>query len=373
MLWEKMRPICVNINAKYGIILSQDFVKFSASVRYMLVALFIIAIVAFVVIRERIIQYWKWKSVCTVGSEKPTKSEQDAFFKVKNEIGIRKEVELIRSEYCNSPMTSGILSSILILPKWAEEIDESNYENMIRHELIHIKHHDLFIKYIGMLVMAVHWYNPFVYMIFHEISIISEMYCDSIVIGGKGEEERREYGELILKLAVQNEYTNKGQFFVGMADSRSKWGFKRRILEMKRTKKYKGILPAVMTVFICMAGGISAFAYEPPRTVFNDSGYDMETDINLVIGTEETMWKELPSDYFFVDDCGNICDLSKRNINDKTLCFHDFSIHGTLNSHERVGKGGCIVKSYEVWCCSICSDVKSGELISTLTYVTCPH
>ena len=25
MLWEKMRPICVNINAKYGIILSQDF------------------------------------------------------------------------------------------------------------------------------------------------------------------------------------------------------------------------------------------------------------------------------------------------------------------------------------------------------------
>ena len=60
------------------------------------------------------------------------------------------------------------------------------YEYMFRHELVHIKHHDLFIKYIGLLVMAVHWYNPLAYVMFHEISVISEMYCDSIVIGGKG-------------------------------------------------------------------------------------------------------------------------------------------------------------------------------------------
>lgn len=59
-----------------------------------------------------------------------------------------------------------------------------------------MKHHDLFIKYIGLLVMAVHWYNPLVYVMFHEISVISEMYCDSIVIGGKGEEERRKYSDL---------------------------------------------------------------------------------------------------------------------------------------------------------------------------------
>lgn len=97
---------------------------------------------------------------------------------------------------------------------------------MLRHELVHIKHHDLLIKYIGLFVIAAHWYNPFVYMMFHEISLISEMYCDSFVIGGKGEEERRKYGELILKLAVQKEFTNKEQFIIGMANSRSKWIYK---------------------------------------------------------------------------------------------------------------------------------------------------
>ena len=165
LLWEKISHIIVDMDNKYIIIVSQDFMKLSSRVSYMLVVLLIIAIVAFSIIRERIIQYWKWKRVCIVGSEKPTNLEQYIFFKAKNEMRI----------------------NILILPKWDEEIDENKYEYMIRHELVHIKHHDLLIKYIGLFVMAVHWYNPFVYMMFYEISVISEMYCDSIVIKGKGE------------------------------------------------------------------------------------------------------------------------------------------------------------------------------------------
>lgn len=299
LLWDKISHIIVNMDSKYTIIVSQDFMKLSSRVSYMLIVLLIIAIVAFSIIRERIIQYWKWKKVCTVGSEKPTNLEQQVFFKAKKEMGIKKKVELICSEYCNSPMTSGILSSILILPKWDEDIDENKYEYMLRHELVHIKHHDLFIKYIGLFVMAVHWYNPFVYLMFYEISVISEMYCDSIVIGGKGEEERRNYGELILKLAVQNKFANKRQFFIGMADSRSKWIYKRRILEMKRAKKYKAVLPVVMTVLICMIGGITTFAYDSPQTIYNDTGYDLGTDINFVVEPEGTKRAELPSDCFF--------------------------------------------------------------------------
>ncbi len=321
---------------------------------------------------ERIIQYWKWKKVCTVGSEKPTNLEQQVFFKAKKEMGIKKKVELICSEYCNSPMTSGILSSILILPKWDEDIDENKYEYMLRHELVHIKHHDLFIKYIGLFVMAVHWYNPFVYLMFYEISVISEMYCDSIVIGGKGEEERRNYGELILKLAVQNKFANKRQFFIGMADSRDKWVYKRRILEMKRAKKYKTILPVVMTVLICMVGGITTFAYDSPQIIYNDKGYDFDADMDYAIETAEEC-TDLPSYYFFVDDNGKIYDLSKIEKNNRNLCIHDFSIHGTLNQHKKDGNGGCVINSYEARICSVCSAVKTGELKSTLTYKSCPH
>ena len=344
LLWEKISHIIVDMDNKYIIIVSQDFMKLSSRVSYMLVVLLIIAIVAFSIIRERIIQYWKWKRVCIVGSEKPTNLEQYIFFKAKNEMRINKKIELICSEYCNSPMTSGILSSILILPKWDEDIDENKYEYMLRHELVHIKHHDLFIKYIGLFVMAVHWYNPFVYMMFYEISVISEMYCDSIVIGGKGEEERRNYGELILKLAVQNKFANKRQFFIGMANSRSKWIYKRRILEMKRDKKCKTVLPVVTIVLICMVGGITTFAYDSPQTIYNDTGYDFDADADYTFETSEEC-TDLPSDYFFIDDNGRIYDLSKIEKNSRNLCSHDFSIHGTLNQHKKDGNGGCVINN----------------------------
>ena len=372
-LWDKINNTLVAIDKKYIIIVSQDFIKFSSKVRYMLIAILVVGIVAFAIIQKHIIQYWKWKNICFVTSGKPTHLEQELFYKIKKEMEIKKRVELVCSEYCNSPMTSGILSSVMIFPKWEDSIDVNKYEYMLRHELVHIKHYDLLIKYIGLLVMAVHWYNPLVYIMFHEISVISEMYCDSVVIGGKGEGERKQYGELILKLAVQNEFTTKGQFFIGMANGRSKWVYKRRILEMKRDTKYKVVLPVIMTSFICIAGGITAFAYEPPRTVFNDIGYDLEGDINFAIEAEEIRRAELPSDYFFVDDSENIFDLSKADKNNRILCFHDFSVHGTLNDHKKDGKGGCITNSYEAKYCSICSDVKVGELKSTLTYKSCPH
>lgn len=371
-LWEKISHILVTMDRKYVIIISQDFVKFSSRVRYMLMVILLVGIVSFTIIQKRIIQYWKWKRIFLVGSEKPTNLEQELFSKMKKEMGIKKKIELICSEYCSSPMASGMLSSILIFPKWGDAMDVNKYEYMLQHELVHIKHHDLLIKYMGLLVMAVHWYNPFVYIMFHEISVMSEMYCDSIVIGEKGEEERREYGDLILNLAVQNEYISKGKFFIGMANSRSKRVYKRRLLEMKRDKKYKVILPVIMTAFICMIGGITAFAYDSPKTAFNDFGYDFDADIDFIMEIAED-YKDLPSDYFFVDDNGEIYDIANLNKNDRSICFHDFSVSGTLSTHQKDGKGGCIVNSYEALLCAICSDAKVGKLKNTVTYKFCPH
>lgn len=184
--WEKNRHISGTMDMEYIIIIGRDFVKFSSGVRRMLLAVLFVGIISLAIIQRRIIQYWKWKRACGMGSEKPSDWEQELFTKVKKETGIKKDVELICSEYCRSPMAGGILSSVLIFPIWGDKMEEDKYEYMFRHELVHIRHHDLFIKYIGLLVMAVHWYNPLVYVMFHEISVISEMYCDSIVISGKG-------------------------------------------------------------------------------------------------------------------------------------------------------------------------------------------
>ena len=372
-LWENNRHISGMMNMEYIIIIGRDFVKFSSGVRHMLLATLLVGIVSFAIIKRRIIQYWKWKTSCRLGSEKPADWERELFIKVKNETGIKKDVEFICSEHCRSPMVSGIMASVLIFPVWEDKMEADRYEYMFRHELVHIKHPDLFIKYIGLLVMAVHWYNPLVYVLFHEVSVISEMYCDSTVISGKGEEERRKYSDLILTLATQNEYAGKGKFFVGMADSRSKNVYKRRVLEMKRHTQHKAVLSVIMTAVIGMAGVVTTFAYDSPNTVSGPVDHDVGGDANFIMESAEAGNTELPSDHFFTDDSGIVYDIGSSDVNNRTICFHDFSIHGTWNNHKKDGKGGCVVKSYDAFLCSKCSDVKVGELKNVITYKFCPH
>ena len=372
-LWENNRHISGMMDMEYIIIIGRDFVKFSSGVRRMLLAVLLVGIISFAIIQRRVIQYWKWKSVRGMDSEKPSEWEQELFTKVKKETGIKKDVELICSEYCRSPMAGGILSPVLIFPIWGNQMEADKYEYMFRHELVHIKHHDLLIKYIGLLVMAVHWYNPLVYVLFHEVSVISEMYCDSIVISGKGEEERRKYSSLILTLATQDGYAGKEKFFIGMADSRSKNVYKRRVLEMKRHTQHKAVLSVIMTAVIGMAGVGTNFAYDSPNTVSGPVDYDSDGDANFIMESAEPGKMELPSDYFFIDDSGLVYDISSPDINNRTICFHDFSIHGTWNNHKKDGKGGCVVKSYDAFLCSKCSDVKVAKLKSTATFNPCPH
>ncbi len=372
-LWEKNRHISEIVDMEYIIMIGRDFVKFSSGVRHMLLAVLLAGIISFAIIQRRVIQYWKWKSVRGMDSEKPSDWEQELFTKVKKETGIKKDVDLICSEYCKSPMVSGILSPVLIFPIWGNQMEADKYEYMFRHELVHIKHHDLFIKYIGLLVMAVHWYNPLVYVLFHEVSVISEMYCDSTVISGKGEEERRKYSSLILTLATQDGFAGKEKFFIGMADSRSKKVYKRRVLEMKRHTQHKAVLSVIMTVMICMAGVVTTFAYDSPNTVSGPFESGLGEEANFMAESEESGQMKLPSDYFFTDDSGTVYDIGSPDINNRTICFHDFSIHGTWNNHKKDGKGGCVVKSYDAFLCSKCSDIKVVKLKSTVTYNPCPH
>uniref|UniRef100_N2AC46 Peptidase M56 domain-containing protein n=1 Tax=Eubacterium plexicaudatum ASF492 TaxID=1235802 RepID=N2AC46_9FIRM len=318
--WENNRRISGMIDMEYIIIIGRDFVEFSSGVSRMLLVVLLSGIISFAIIQRRMIRYWKWKRVRSVNSEKPSDREQELFTKVKKETGIKKDVKFICSEYCRSPMASGILSPVLIFPIWRDRMEADKYEYMLRHELVHIKHHDLFIKYIGLLVISVHWYNPLVYVMFHEISVISEMYCDSIVISGKGEEERRKYSSLILTLATRNEYAGKEKFFVGMADSRSKNVYKRRVLEMKRHTQHKAVLSVIMTVMIGMAGVVTTFAYDSPNTVSGLVDHDVGGDAIFIIEPEEAGNTELPSDHFFADDSGII--IEGKESNEKKLWFN---------------------------------------------------
>ena len=362
------------INTDYIIVANRDSILLSPKVQSVYLTVLVIVLISSFLLWKQITQYRKMKQICFIDLRESAKPKlQKFFFEKKTMLNIKRKVKLICSEYCESPVTIGVLSPTILFPIWDKDnmIDDELSEYMITHELVHIKHNDVLIKLIGLLVIAIHWFNPFVYLFISELSCISEMYCDSVVMDGKGEDERKKYGEILLKLIVDDVSLDKQQFVVGFANLRKKKLYKRRILEMKRVKKYKSLLSAIMATFICMAGGITVFAYQPPSGITNETNKVAGTDMSVMY--ESLLSEELLSDTFTTSEDGIAYTFCNENEDTKTSCNHDYSISVKVKDHTKNDNGGCTLDIYSALKCTKCTDIKVIELWSTTTYKSCPH
>lgn len=141
---------------------------------------------------------------------------------------------------------------------------------------------------------------------------------------------------------------------------------------MKKNKKYQVFLSIVLTLFICMAGGITVFAYHPPDTI-TDENNEGNSSTEFFITTQPTPPEKLLSDYFAVSEDGTFYDLCLADETVKKVCEHNYSIATEVTKHTRDSRGGCITKTYEGLKCTKCTDIKLGKLLSTVTYMPCPH
>jgi len=118
------------------------------------------------------------------------------FSQMKQEMGIRGNIELIRSKKVQSPMITGFVKPIFLLPY--VEYSEADLELIMKHELIHYKHKDIWNKLVMVVANAVHWFNPLVYVMRYRSNADIEMACDSELVEGTGTEFRKQYSETIL-------------------------------------------------------------------------------------------------------------------------------------------------------------------------------
>jgi len=118
------------------------------------------------------------------------------FSQMKQEMGKKGNIELIRSKKVQSPMITGFVKPIFLLP-YVED-SEADLELIMKHELIHYKHKDIWNKLVMVVANAVHWFNPLVYVMRYRSNADIEMACDSELVEGTGTEFRKQYSETIL-------------------------------------------------------------------------------------------------------------------------------------------------------------------------------
>lgn len=119
-----------------------------------------------------------------------------ALDEIKRELNIKRRIRVRLSRDSDSPMLVGAFFPVIYVPSAAT--DENALRMIFRHELTHYRRGDLLYKWLTLIVNAVHWFNPFAYILSYNVNQSCETACDMSVIKSMNESERRLYMKTIL-------------------------------------------------------------------------------------------------------------------------------------------------------------------------------
>nr|WP_317616228.1 M56 family metallopeptidase [Paenibacillus ihbetae] len=202
----------------------------------------------------------------TIAPESSEAAKQLAF--IKKALGVKSSVRLAYSSIVRSPVLVGLWRPTIYLP-----IENTvNLDMVIRHEVVHLKRKDLWIKAFTLGASALHWFNPLVHILRKDIHLWSELSCDEEVVKEMSHAQRKRYGETILSVMAGSRNLPV-QFCASLSGDGKQ--LKRRLMMMLNVKKpkKKTVYLTITALFLVGAISTSAAAWasgNSPKVVENE-------------------------------------------------------------------------------------------------------
>ncbi len=118
----------------------------------------------------------------------------------------------------------------------------------------------MWIKWLYQILLCIHWFNPFLYLIERKMSADCELACDEAVLAGLTPEGRKVYGNILLDIAERNVLALESAFTTTFITGKSE--LKRRlnhVLTFRKPTVIKMLLSICAmagTMFLTACGGI---------------------------------------------------------------------------------------------------------------------
>ena len=159
----------------------------------------------------------------------------------------KRRILIRQSDQITTPLTYGVIRPIILLPKSTQWKDETQLGYILTHEYIHIRYLDTLTKQLLAATLCIHWFNPFVWMMYILANRDIELACDESVIKLLGTSKRAAYALTLLNLAEEK---NR---LISLASSFSKNAIEERIISIMKTKKItlSGVIVGI-ALFFCI-------------------------------------------------------------------------------------------------------------------------
>ena len=210
-------------------------------------------------------------------------------------LNIKTRVEISCNPLIASPMLIGFFRPRIILP--THELEDKGLSYIFVHELIHYKQKDMFYKWLIQIVVCVHWFNPFVYLLEKEVNKSCELSCDEKVISVLDDTARREYGDTLISFLKSNKLYKSSLASATLTEGAEQ--IKERLGAIMKYRKKSKVMIAITTIFtvaVCACFFVTG-AYAVP-SVANDMKTWANSEILNEILTEDGVY------YIFCDGAG---------------------------------------------------------------------
>ena len=174
------------------------------------------------------------------------------------ELDIKRQLNISTCNQVQSPLLIGFIKPCIVLP--AQDFTAEQYYFILKHELIHYKHRDLFYKLILLLAAALHWFNPFIHYMVYLANHNMELYCDEQVVADNNLVYRENYSKMLLKIITEANKNNNVLLTTGFGSksNRLKTRFY-QIMNSKPTKKGRGLIIALVCLILVVGNLIAWF------------------------------------------------------------------------------------------------------------------
>ncbi|MCI0533929.1 MAG: hypothetical protein L0Z50_01745 [Verrucomicrobiales bacterium] len=106
----------------------------------------------------------------------------DIFDETRQQLGIARQVRVVKSPNAIIPMTFGLLHPVVLVPLAMDLWTEERCRIVWRHELAHVRRLDCLADLIATLVCALFWINPLIWFGARLMSFVREQACDDMVV-----------------------------------------------------------------------------------------------------------------------------------------------------------------------------------------------
>ena len=182
--------------------------------------------------------------------------------------------KMLICEAVTTPAVTGLFRPTLLLPHERYDVQELRY--ILRHELCHLKRHDMLFKLVLLAANAMHWFDPVVYLMLRQADEDIELACDSAATDELDRAERAAYSRTLLAAVQSNVRALPATTCFGSTVER----LKRRITNVLGAQKKRGlgvvalVLALTLTAGCAVSWGERAQKNDDP---FADKSYTVDT------------------------------------------------------------------------------------------------